>query len=454
MEPWAIVQLAMKEDSVTPRHRALLVLACLVFVMPALACGASAHFPPLLTTTLPPSVAPFTVATLTGDSVQLRAGSSGQLLWQRTFPQAQSVAGLVQNGVIYRSASGSPLVAALRADDGSLLWQFGECAASDDSISILGGILYATCSSERVSSSVIAGDTLYALDARTGRVRWSAHAAHLRAVLAPSLVIAETSVGLEGLRAASGTVLWTHKTTIQTGPVPPGVPFVVMAGRGLIAYSPDGVTVEALRSSDGSLLWSTVVATTEQENPGWAVLAITPSVVMVYSIYGVVALDRVSGIVRWQRREDYIGIQLSTTVGPDQIIYAGSYSLNEAGQELGAYDASDGSPLWPQTVHMGDQTTLWLCGTTLYAVDFNYVEALRTLDGGYLWNDRVDIVYSVAAALPVVAIGTVHSVYLLNAPDGKLVWKVPVEVTGEYRQPLQVLLISQAGQPLACNQTS
>jgi hypothetical protein len=64
-----------------------------------------------------------------------------------------------------------------------------------------------------LNGSSIVSDMLYALDARTGQVRWSVPAAHLLAVLAPGLVIAQTPVGLVGLQADSGAPLWTHKTT-------------------------------------------------------------------------------------------------------------------------------------------------------------------------------------------------------------------------------------------------
>jgi outer membrane protein assembly factor BamB len=434
-----------------------LVVACLVFVMPALACGTSAHILPLPTTTLPPSVAPFTVATITGDSVQVRAGATGQLLWRRSFPKDQSAAGLVANGILYRSALGSP-VTALRADDGSLLWQFGECVY--DTISILGGILYATCGNDPVTNSASTGVALYALDARTGQVRWSAPGAYVRAVLAPNLIVAQMPFGLEGLRADSGAVLWTHTTTIQPGPSSSNTPLVVVAAHGLIAYSPDGGSVEALRASDGSLLWRTSVKT-PYGTADWIVLAITGSVVVLHREEGgVVTLDRGSGTMRWEQIDAYSALQMGVAVSAERIIYAFSFSANANGLKLGAYNPDNGALLWPNRIHFdeGDQTNLLPCGTTLYTVflqDSDTVEARRVTDGGLLWSYRVDTdILTVASALPVVGIGTADSVYLLNASDGKLVWKVPSSVFGDYSQPLQVLLISQAGQPLGCDQTS
>jgi hypothetical protein len=58
-----------------------------------------------------------------------------------------------------------------------------------------------------------------------------------------------------------------------------------------------------------------------------------------------------------------------------------------------------------------------------------------------------------AFAMPVVGIATESFVYLLNAPDGKLVWKVPRSLyqAGEL---LQVFFISRTGQPLGCSQAS
>jgi outer membrane protein assembly factor BamB len=318
------------------------------------------------------------------------AGASGQMLWQRRLPAAVQTTGHVVNGILYRSASSSPLVTAMRVGDGSVLWQFATCRDDDDTVLDLGDLVCVTCATAALTGSgaPITGETLYALDAHSGQVRWSAPAAHLRAVLAPNLVAAQTPVGLAGLRADSGAVLWTHATTISAGLAGINAPFVLGAAQHLIAYSPDGLSVEALRASNGHLLWNSDAAAA-QEDRDWCVLAITASAVIAHSIYGVVALVSASGALRWQHRQAYIGIAVTAAVSNADVVYDGRTSANLAGQLLGASTVADGSPLWPNAVPIGEQATLLHCGTMLYVVDGHEVQALRATDGGTLWQDTL-----------------------------------------------------------------
>jgi outer membrane protein assembly factor BamB len=146
-------------------------------------------------------------------------------------------------------------------------------------------------------------------------------------------------------------------------------------------------------------------------------------------------------------------------VSAEQVVYVGilgslSGNRNGPGLDLGTYRVSDGSPIWPRSVHLNDGASLLVCGTTLYAVGSRDVRALRAEDGTGLWDDNIggDITL-MAFALPVVGIDWGGFVYLLNAPHGKLVWKVP-SAKSLAGQSIQVLLISQTGQSLGCGQTS
>jgi outer membrane protein assembly factor BamB len=246
------------------------------------------------------------LAAIAPSLVSMFAGANGQLIWQQQLPAGDRAAGFVVDGILYRSAPSDSLVTALRVADGAVLWQAGGCQDEDNSVGILSDVVYITCGSAAtdMSQATTAGETLDALDARTGQVRWMAHAAHFLALLAPDLVFAETPRGLAALRAGSGGVLWEHPVDIVPDQqlVRHSFRFAVRAAHGLVAYSPDGTTVEALRAGDGALVWRSAIPRQDlQDTQDWSVIAITDTVVLVHGGHGghgVLAFASSDGVLR------------------------------------------------------------------------------------------------------------------------------------------------------------
>src|SRR5690242_10146133 len=361
----------------TQRYRTLtLTLALMVLAIPALACGARPIVEAIPTATLVGDAPAFTVAAFAADTVQMLDGKTGRLLWKRQFPQDDHITGLLADGILYRSAQTDPVVTALCPDDGAILWQFRSCATASQPVTIAGGTAYVTCGGDQSTPTprpyatpttsltpyatptfnptrvptpypptgiiptatpnipLPVDDTLYALDAKSGQVRWRAPGHRFAAVFG-GLVITVSFAGVQALSADSGKPLWAHTTVVLAHATLVSDPmrffyFVVQADRDVIAYSPDGAHVEALRASDGQLLWRSAIPPQGLvDTTDWSVLAVTPSVVIAHGLHGAVVFDTTTGSIRWQRIDRPTAQYLSSAVSADgSIVYAGQPAKN------------------------------------------------------------------------------------------------------------------------------
>jgi outer membrane protein assembly factor BamB len=474
------------------RRNTVLLLALLALLMPALACGASTvTHENIPMATLPPGTPSFTVAAVTTEGAEAFAGKTGQMLWQDAFPHVDQVNGLLSDGILYRSADRYPVLTALRAADGATLWQLTACGFADERLALASGLAYITCISDPSvphqfptptpgpslypSPSVnltpyatptpgsaphatptfspppiiqqYISDTLYALDAKTGRVRWQASGVHFRA-LSGSLVIAQWTNGLVALSADSGKPVWTHPVFIRqhTQNEPP-FSFQVATGSGFVAYSPDGAHVEALRASDGHLLWRGDIP--QQTLDGvwdWSVAAITPSVTIASGERGLVVFDNATGLVRWQRTVALSDPLLTVAVSDDEhTVYAGYEAANSlyVAQQLSAIDAETGTLRWQNTDKFNSRASLGLrfSNSVVYVADRTRLTVLGANDGAIRWHDTVNgPVLSLSINAAVICLGTGQSLYLFNARDGREVWKAPFGSNFQESEPQTLIL--------------
>ncbi len=149
--------------------------------------------------------------------LEARSISDGRLLWVNSQVSGQVVVG--PDTVYELSQYGSVTaysVAALAAQSGGPLWQFGDHDFFHAG-AVSGDTLYVTAQhGDTVSdnaASLTHPDTVYALDAHTGALRWkfatqSANSGYLAVSPTGAGVFIQADDGIHALRPADGGVLW------------------------------------------------------------------------------------------------------------------------------------------------------------------------------------------------------------------------------------------------------
>lgn len=148
-------------------------------------------------------------------TLEARGITDGRLLWATTGVSGQVVVGadaifeLAQYGSVTAFS-----VAALAAQNRTPLWQFGDHQLFHAS-AVVGDTLYVTAqhgdTATDNTASLTHPETVYALDAHTGALRWkfatqSANSGYLAA--GPAGVFIQANDGIHALRPSDGTVLW------------------------------------------------------------------------------------------------------------------------------------------------------------------------------------------------------------------------------------------------------
>jgi outer membrane protein assembly factor BamB len=207
----------------------------------------------------------------------LRA-SDGSLLWKyqmnldvNGYPQSA----VVDNGVVYITSpisynrftgnydptkdvqNTNSTVYALRASDGSLLWQYEiDKDSSFLNLEIIDGVLYATSGSQKKSNGII-----YALQGGKGSLLWKYqvhidyryYSGQIETIITEGVIYIASQGNpaiLYALQAGNGSLLWQYN--LENGFVS-----IIVPANGIVyvGTSSDSSSIDALRVSDGSLLW-------------------------------------------------------------------------------------------------------------------------------------------------------------------------------------------------------
>jgi outer membrane protein assembly factor BamB len=198
-------------------------------------------------------------------------------------------------------------------------------------------------SGERVFFGTTSGNdaTFYCVDAATGEEIWRLFEPgggfSRSAVVEDDVVFCYTVNTLYALRAPDGDVVWTHQGTwpFYSSPTLDG------EGRLFITTNPDERKPWALRTADGSVLWSFQMS-------GYAAGAITVEDGRVYAgtLSGpreVYCLDAKSGKLIWRSDVPNSGVWGVTLGQPE---YGRAYSITDAGQYLFALEKEAGDEIW------------------------------------------------------------------------------------------------------------
>lgn len=185
-------------------------------------------------------------------------------------------------------------------------------------------------------------ETLIAVAARTGEVRWQHALPGTRsqvAVEGDSVYVATLqlppadTVAVAAYRGADGVLLWQMTTASS-------LPHAVLTATGDVVYFLTGVatpsspaTIIALRASDGMQLWSTETGT--DANAYVTTLLAAPDVVYLSTRTGVEAYGAASGRLLWTR----------TQLASNPVVAAGVAYLPLSGGGFAAVQAGDGSAI-------------------------------------------------------------------------------------------------------------
>jgi outer membrane protein assembly factor BamB len=153
-----------------------------------------------------------------GAGEQARRLTDGKLLWTNNSIQSLLAAG--PDAVYDLSPFGS--VIAHNAQTGAQLWQYGNNDLFGATGVLSEGTLYVTARHNGpiadASGNLINPQTLYALDAATGRPRWTyvTHSSsYVTLAVGPGIVYIDADDGIHALRTSDGTHLW--HSDAQTG---------------------------------------------------------------------------------------------------------------------------------------------------------------------------------------------------------------------------------------------
>ncbi len=301
-------------------------------------------------------------------------------------------------GNVYYGISGSfNSIYAMRSSSGKPAWQYTlqpGIFVDADSLHFVSGTVYFSAS-----------NTLYALDATSGALRWkSATFLNLQLWSTPEsngLVFAGVNDGVDTFNALNGNLSW-HYTT--NAPVSAGTVVNTTA-----YFITNNGTAFALNATSGTLLWQTSVGTVG------SIATITNGIVYaaVHSTASnsdgtVYALTASTGTVLWRYAMPHVGSggKVVLTVA-NNMVYV-SENLGFSGFLFLALNAKNGVLLWP---HQTGTTVVWyvISNNVVYTSSSTTVYARNAKDGSTLWSYKPGYTFEAF---------TVFNNTLYIAPDG------------------------------------
>ncbi|HEV8190186.1 MAG TPA: PQQ-binding-like beta-propeller repeat protein [Ktedonobacterales bacterium] len=313
------------------------------------------------------------------------------------------------HGVVYVASSHGEILA-LRADDGAVAWKVETEGDPHCQPILANGLLY-------VDEPDVLHDTgvLYAVDTRTGAVRWK----YTYQGVTSSLLLADGTLyaGAGSLTRHQGAIFAVRATDGAQVWIRPFAPYepVLSAIRDGVVFggTVDGAQL-ALRASDGGTVWHTA-------SRG---IASAPPTLAGDTLYvasdALLALKVNDGSLRWQRSQPEHLADHAPVVA-NGVVYVGSSAVY-------AYRAADGAPLWHASIGDGMNAPV-VVGDVVYAGSEQH-NSLVALDGGNgatIWAHRA----GTGVTLPTVVDGTLYlgadTVSALRTQDGTSLWSHPVQ---------------------------
>jgi outer membrane protein assembly factor BamB len=255
----------------------------------------------------------------------LRLTTGGRIWASGPIHRQNFSAPALANGMLYYGTGGGNSLLALDAVTGRLRWSYRPDQNVVNSPTVANGLVYIIAPGGQILGS---GPRLIAFDAATGLVRWNQFIKLSSSPIAVSSTTAfvcskskkSTTSILEALDALTGSLLWSF---------PQGCGLLRFANN--IIYVSTGSTLYALDAATGATLWTSQLGTVKAIANG--VLYVVSNTQTLY------ALDASTGNMLWQ-------FPLSCNV----FALANGVLFGTSANTLCAVDATTGSLLWSYTI--------------------------------------------------------------------------------------------------------
>jgi outer membrane protein assembly factor BamB len=283
---------------------------------------------------------------------------------------------------------------ALKANTGQLRWQgqTGQLAGGQPVVEK--GIIYAGSS-----------NTVYAFKASDGTPLWSAHGYNPTTgpLVAGGMVFVDdykndpdgsATISVVALKSTDGSRLWSKQVETHVNPAPPtpgtfgqlaanGVFYVSVALAPASNTQPARFVLYAFHASDGTLLWRSSGTYTQGQS---ATLLAASGVVFVY-VDRLYAYQASSGKLLWQSQGASQPLSGPNGTYSNLLVTQGSvYAASNNG--LTAYGTSNGIQLWhvPADSSLGQFTEMTLANGAIYVTQADGASALDSHTGKLLWS--------------------------------------------------------------------
>jgi outer membrane protein assembly factor BamB len=353
---------------------------------------------------------------------------------QINYPVSLSVV----NGICYANAPNG-VVTAFRVRDGVLIWRHVSRAKSEESATVVDGVVYLT--PILPNGSHVTSMTVEALRARDGVSLWSrslptdSPATFQLTVVNKVVYVMSAAERIDALRASDGSLLWHYTSS---------VPFVSLpaVSDGMVYTSTQDGHFTALRASNGTPLWKYTSLVPPQQLPA----VVAEGMVFLSLQDGSMDVLRAdTGILRWRYRPHVPALQLFPPIlVADGVVFAGTQDGH-----LYALRASDGFTIWSVVLHPIDNLFLMNVtgGVVFVAASFGgSVNAISQSTGSVIWqypgkaegSVPITVVQGVVY-LAQYAIGAniLLSITALRASDGILLWSYTPHT--DYKQLLPIV---------------
>ena len=348
-----------------------------------------------------------------------------------------SVSLSVVDGICYATAPNG-VVTALRVNDGSLLWRHAGGKAGEESVTVVGGVIYLTPLLPPDSTATTV--TVEALRASDGSPLCSrtlptdAPASFQLTVVNRVVYVLSAVERIDALRASDGSLLWHY--TSRT-------PFVSLpsVADGMVYVGTQDGHLSALRASNGFPLWTYTSLTPPQPLPP---VVADGMVFLNQQGGGMDVLHADTGVLLWRYTPRVPALNLF----PFPLVTNGVvYALTQDGH-LSALRASDGFPLWSIALHAADLLTpMFVTGGVVYVGAFDgSVDALRESDGSVLWHHQggeggpasITVTQGVIylAFYAPSGVNTIASIAALRTSDGFVLWRYTPHVSARQLSPV------------------
>ena len=361
---------------------------------------------------------------------------------QISYPVSLSVV----DGVCYATAANG-VVTALRVSDGALLWRHVGGKTSEESATVVDGVVYLVplLPSDSAATTV----TVDALRASNGSPLWSRtlprdSPAFIQLTVVNSVVYVSSEADtIDALRASDGSLLWSYTSRM---------PAASTVADGVVYLSTQDGHLYALRASDGFLLWTYASLTPQSFFP----VVADSMVYLNLQGGGMDVLRAGTGVLLWRYTPRVPALQL---VLQPLVTNGVVYALTQDGH-LYALRESSGSTVWRIALQATD-FLLSMSGTggVIYVgTSDGGIDALRASDGSILWRHQggeggptsITVAQGVIyLAVYTTSYNSIGSITALRASDGFILWRYTPPVPARQLSPVEadglVLVASQDG---------